>query len=493
MNLFQGSRDYYANERFASPSLLQDLQWYNQTRLLHADVAADGEGIAKSEAKARPDGTAAEKAGRRSASRRSRKGRRAGDELLAARDAADAADSGEECAGDDRGDGVDRAAADAVAVEAAAAAAGAGDSEAETESENETRRPVPSIRPPRRSASRASRTGGSSSRAGGSRAGTRPGPPVALNVRDDRGWTMLHIASHMGNVRMVRGNMVRQPLEEGDVAVRQLLKEGDVAVDEPSLGPKHAILGVLGESKLSVRQLLEEGDVAVDEPSLGPKYAGATALHLAAAAGHIAVMDALLEGGANIEARTRGAFGWTPLHHAARHNRRRAIRFLLESGAFLAEDMQDPRFNPPLHYCRSLQYAYQLQQSMSMGNGGGEGSSSGGGSELESGSGVEGGVVGEGGEEGEEPVPAVPYAYQLQQAMSGEGGGEGSSSGDGSEGGSGSGVEGGVVVGMGGEEREVVDQEPAEACHANHSLSTMAHPVHCGFHISAMCKWLCRV
>ncbi|CAI5935157.1 unnamed protein product [Closterium sp. NIES-65] len=421
-----------------------DLQWYNQTRLLHADVAADGEGIAKSEAKARPDGTAAEKAGRRSASRRSRKGRRAGDELLAARDAADAADSGEECAGDDRGDGVDRAAADAVAVEAAAAAAGAGDSEAETESENETRRPVPSIRPPRRSASRASRTGGSSSRAGGSRAGTRPGPPVALNVRDDRGWTMLHIASHMGNVRMVR-------------------------------------------------QLLEEGDVAVDEPSLGPKYAGATALHLAAAAGHIAVMDALLEGGANIEARTRGAFGWTPLHHAARHNRRRAIRFLLESGAFLAEDMQDPRFNPPLHYCRSLQYAYQLQQSMSMGNGGGEGSSSGGGSELESGSGVEGGVVGEGGEEGEEPVPAVPYAYQLQQAMSGEGGGEGSSSGDGSEGGSGSGVEGGVVVGMGGEEREVVDQEPAEACHANHSLSTMAHPVHCGFHISAMCKWLCRV
>ncbi|CAI5459524.1 unnamed protein product [Closterium sp. Yama58-4] len=320
-----------------------DLQWHNQARLLHADVAADGEGITKREAKARPEGTAAEKVGRKSASRRSRKGRRAGDELLTERDAADS--------GEDRenGDGDDGAAAGAVAaVEAAAAAAAAGDSDAAAaESENEARRPVSSIRPPRRSASRASR-------AGGTRAGTRPGPPVALSVRDDRGWTMLHIASHMGNVRMVR-------------------------------------------------QLLEEGDVAVDEPSLGPKHAGATALHLAAAAGHIAVMDALLEGGANIEARTRGAFGWTPLHHAARHNRRRAIRFLLESGAFLAEDMQDPRFNPPLHYCRSLQYAYQLQQAMS-GGGGGEGSSSGDGSEGGSGSGVEGGVVGEGGEEGEGAV-----------------------------------------------------------------------------------------
>ncbi|CAI7788250.1 unnamed protein product [Closterium sp. NIES-54] len=319
-----------------------DLQWHNQ-RLFQADVAADGEGIAKQEAKARPEGTTAEKAGRRSSSRRSRKGLRAGDQLVAARNADDDRDVSEGGDGDDNGG--DGAAAGAVAaVEAAAAVmAAGGDSEtAARESENEARRPVPSIHPPRRSASRASRAGGS--RAGGSRAGTRPGPPVALNVRDDRGWTMLHIASHMGNVRMVR-------------------------------------------------QLLEEGDVAVDEPSLGPKYAGATALHLAAAAGHIAVMDALLEGGANIEARTRGAFGWTPLHHAARHNRRRAIRFLLESGAFLAEDMQDPRFNPPLHYCRSLQYAYQLQQSMVRGASGG-GSSSEDGSEAESGSGLDGGVEG---------------------------------------------------------------------------------------------------
>ncbi|CAI5474263.1 unnamed protein product [Closterium sp. Yama58-4] len=322
-----------------------DLQWHNQTRLLDADVAVDGEEVTKLEAKARLE---AEKAGRRSATRRSRKGRDADGQLVVARDADDAADGRDASEGGDGGDGA------AAAAAAATAAAGAGDSDAEaTESENEARRPVPSIRPPRRSASRASRAGGSSSRAG-----TRPGPPVALSVRDDRGWTMLHIASHMGNVRMVR-------------------------------------------------QLLEEGDVAVDEPSLGPKHAGATALHLAAAAGHIAVMDALLEGGANIEARTRGGFGWTPLHHAARHNRRRAIRFLLESGAFLAEDMQDPRFNPPLHYCRSLQYAYQLQQNMA-GGGGGEGSSSGDGRELESGSGVdggvEGGVMGEGGEEGEGAV-----------------------------------------------------------------------------------------
>ena len=57
-----------------------------------------------------------------------------------------------------------------------------------------------------------------------------------------------------------------------------------------------------------VNALLKLG-LNVDEPSHGPKYPGATALHLAAGAGHVDVMDALLENGANIEARTRGCFG----------------------------------------------------------------------------------------------------------------------------------------------------------------------------------------
>ncbi|CAI5537055.1 unnamed protein product, partial [Closterium sp. Naga37s-1] len=247
-----------------------------------------------------PRGRRRRRRGRRSSSRRSRKGLRAGDQLVAARNADDDRDVSEGGDGDDNGGG---------------------------------------------------------SRAGGSRAGTRPGPPVALNVRDDRRvddaahrqphgqrahgawcgsyWRRAHVAvdepslgpkharasyqcslstraskSHFLFLSL-SSTQVRQLLEEGNV--RQLLEEGDVAVDEPSLGPKHAILGVLGLSNLSVslhpslkplfflsfslsfpnirtpptqvRQLLEEGDVAVDEPSLGPKYAGATALHPGSSSG----------------------------------------------------------------------------------------------------------------------------------------------------------------------------------------------------------------
>lgn len=41
----------------------------------------------------------------------------------------------------------------------------------------------------------------------------------------------------------------------------------------------------------------------------GPKSTGLTPLHLAASEGHVEVMDALLEYGANIEAKTRGLCG----------------------------------------------------------------------------------------------------------------------------------------------------------------------------------------
>lgn len=51
----------------------------------------------------------------------------------------------------------------------------------------------------------------------------------------------------------------------------------------------------------------------------------------------------------------------TPLHHAAKERNRKAVRFLLENGAFLAPDMTDGRFNPPLHYCPGLQWAYKVR------------------------------------------------------------------------------------------------------------------------------------
>ncbi|KAJ8774297.1 hypothetical protein K2173_009728 [Erythroxylum novogranatense] len=127
--------------------------------------------------------------------------------------------------------------------------------------------------------------------------------------RDDRGWTLLHIGARKGD-----------------------LKE--------------------------VKRLLNEG-MDVNVGAWGPKSKGVTPLHLAAEGGHVEVMDELLERGANIDARTWGACGWTPLHIAAKERKREAIKFLIENGAFLPDDINDSRFNPPLHYCDGLEWAYE--------------------------------------------------------------------------------------------------------------------------------------
>uniref|UniRef100_A0A0D6R6M2 Uncharacterized protein n=1 Tax=Araucaria cunninghamii TaxID=56994 RepID=A0A0D6R6M2_ARACU len=133
--------------------------------------------------------------------------------------------------------------------------------------------------------------------------------------RDDRGWTALHIAARKGD-----------------------LKE--------------------------VKRILDDGG-NVNEPAWGPKSRGATPLHLAASGGHIKVMDELLEHGADIDARTKGGCGWTPLHNAAKERNKKAIQFLIENGAFLPDDINDGRFNPPLHYCPGLELAYKLKDKIS--------------------------------------------------------------------------------------------------------------------------------
>ncbi|PON94655.1 Transmembrane protein [Trema orientale] len=137
--------------------------------------------------------------------------------------------------------------------------------------------------------------------------------------RDDRGWTLLHIGARKGDIKQVK-------------------------------------------------RLLDDG-MDVNVPAWGPKSQGVTPLHLAAEGGHLIVMDELLERGANIDARTKGACGWTPLHNAAKERRREAVKFLVENGAFLPPDINDCRFNPPLHYCPGLEWAYEelerLQQESS--------------------------------------------------------------------------------------------------------------------------------
>ena len=49
----------------------------------------------------------------------------------------------------------------------------------------------------------------------------------------------------------------------------------------------------------------------------------------------------------------------TPLHSAAKERKKEAVKFLIENGAFLPDDINDSRFNPPLHYCTGLEWAYE--------------------------------------------------------------------------------------------------------------------------------------
>lgn len=57
-----------------------------------------------------------------------------------------------------------------------------------------------------------------------------------------------------------------------------------------------------------MKRLLNEG-MDANVAASGPKSHGVTPLHLAAKGGHVKVMDELLERGANIDARTKGACG----------------------------------------------------------------------------------------------------------------------------------------------------------------------------------------
>jgi ankyrin repeat protein len=75
-----------------------------------------------------------------------------------------------------------------------------------------------------------------------------------------------------------------------------------------------------------VVKLLLEADVAVVNDK---NDCEATALHLAAQNGNNAVMEQLIEGNADVEARC--CDGWTPLHWAAEHTQKSAFRVLFKT------------------------------------------------------------------------------------------------------------------------------------------------------------------
>lgn len=73
---------------------------------------------------------------------------------------------------------------------------------------------------------------------------------------------------------------------------------------------------------------------------------GYTALHEAAGNGHVALVNMLLDYGANVNARTRN--GITPLHEAVMHHETRAVKLLLAGGA--NADVVYANGHSPLHW-----------------------------------------------------------------------------------------------------------------------------------------------
>lgn len=84
----------------------------------------------------------------------------------------------------------------------------------------------------------------------------------------------------------------------------------------------NALTGNVG----ALAQLVSQGA----NPRIATSH-GETALHAAAARGHLQVVNFLLRNGVSVHSRTSN--GWTPLHHAARFGHATIANVLVRSGA----------------------------------------------------------------------------------------------------------------------------------------------------------------
>jgi len=136
-----------------------------------------------------------------------------------------------------------------------------------------------------------------------------------VNVADDKGATALHYA-HCGDIRVVRA----------------LLAAGaDINARTPhNVTPLMSAVSMAGGSPASALELIRAGaDVNVADSD------GSTALWVATTESDVSVVRALLEAGAdpNVQSRSLGFWGYTPLHMAAMNGLIEAAEVLLQHGA----------------------------------------------------------------------------------------------------------------------------------------------------------------
>eukprot|EP00163_Fabomonas_tropica_P006318 TRINITY_DN158_c0_g1_i3.p1 TRINITY_DN158_c0_g1~~TRINITY_DN158_c0_g1_i3.p1 ORF type:complete len:206 (+),score=38.73 TRINITY_DN158_c0_g1_i3:508-1125(+) len=141
---------------------------------------------------------------------------------------------------------------------------------------------------------------------------THPPPtPCPLQPQDDEGWTPLHTASSLGDLRIVKALI---QADKSNVSART--SSGNTALHYAASKGHEDVVKFLIESGADVD--------ALDDYK-------ATALHRAAARGRLDVVKQLVASDANVN--LQDSVGDTPLHHAALGGHVAILKFLFENGA----------------------------------------------------------------------------------------------------------------------------------------------------------------
>ena len=181
-----------------------------------------------------------------------------------------------------------------------------------------------------------------------------------VNLVDESGNTVLHLAAHFGSSTIVSGllknganagalNKDKQtPLhwaaKKGhEAAVEILLNQEGIdlnAVDKDDLTALH--WAARNGHEAVVQELVQHDDIRIDAKT---KYQH-TPLHLAAKEGHSSVVAVLLQSGANINAQNDDLM--TPLHWAAAFGHKTVVQELLQHRDTININPRDKWGNTPL-------------------------------------------------------------------------------------------------------------------------------------------------